>query len=110
MATPYKIFTNPIKSLLCSCCGGRTRGRQWHNRDTGYGLCEACALRISEKETPEQLLRNYGEKGFHYALKEWSVWVGGVEANPFKLDKLAADEMADRYKQEGYDDVAVQRS
>jgi NAD-dependent SIR2 family protein deacetylase len=99
-----------IKTLTCSCCGALTQGRQWHNRDTGYGVCERCATSIGEKQTPVEMLSNYGEKGFHYALKEWSVWVGGMEVNSFKLDKLAADEIANRYKQEGYDDVAVQRS
>lgn len=57
-----------IRTLTCSCCGALTRGRQWHNRDTGYGVCESCIERIGEKETPEQLHRNYGEKGVHYAV------------------------------------------
>lgn len=99
-----------IRTLTCSCCGALTRGRQWHNRDTGFGVCESCIERIGDKETPVELLRNYGESGFHYALKEWSVWVGGMEVNSFKLDKLAAEKMADRYRQDGHDDVAVQRS
>lgn len=26
----------PIRQLSCACCGAYVRGRQWHNRDTGY--------------------------------------------------------------------------
>lgn len=33
----------PIRTLTCCCCGEPTKGRQWHNRDAGYGLCRSCA-------------------------------------------------------------------
>ena len=32
-----------IVPLICCCCNGETYGRQWYNRDTGYGLCSRCA-------------------------------------------------------------------
>src|SRR5690554_239123 len=32
-----------IQRLRCACCGDMTRGRQWHNRDKGFGLCPRCA-------------------------------------------------------------------
>lgn len=29
---------------ICSCCGAYAGAfEQWHNRDTGYGLCGKCA-------------------------------------------------------------------
>lgn len=99
-----------IRNLICSCCGGLTRGRQWHNRDGRYGVCEDCIERIGEKETPEQLYRNYGRLGVHYCLSEWSVWVGGVEVNDFKLTKPVAKRVMERYKQDGYDDVVMERA
>jgi hypothetical protein len=39
---PTAAAIGPARWLLCSCCGAETRGRQWHNRDTGYGLCVSC--------------------------------------------------------------------
>lgn len=32
----------PAVALRCCCCGASTRGRQWFNRDTGYGICTPC--------------------------------------------------------------------
>lgn len=58
-----------VRSLFCSCCGGWTRGRQWHNRDTGYGLCVDCIDFVSARETPEQMLRCYGRRGYHYDVQ-----------------------------------------
>jgi len=58
----------PIKELICCCCGNQTSGRQWWNRDTGYGLCVKCAEVISKKEDEETMKSCYGEKGKHYAI------------------------------------------
>lgn len=57
-------MSTPIKSLLCPCCGGRTRGRQWFNQDAGTGLCESCI----EFCTPrvDDMARTYGIRGYHY--------------------------------------------
>jgi hypothetical protein len=58
----------PIVSLTCCCCGAECHGRQWYNRDTGYGLCPKCAKWISsdKRETPESMRENYGDPGVHY--------------------------------------------
>lgn len=57
------------KSLICSCCGARHIGRQWHNRDTGYGLCHGCADWIESRgESKETMKQNYGEEGVHYRI------------------------------------------
>jgi hypothetical protein len=58
----------PERSLLCSCCGAVTSGRQWHNRDIGYGLCVACIPRCSRGETLAQFERLYGVRGIHFDL------------------------------------------
>ena len=57
-----------IVGLTCCCCGEYTKGRQWHNRDTGYGLCAKCADWIATRETPENMLSYYGECGVHYKV------------------------------------------
>lgn len=67
------------RRLICACCGSETRGRQWSNRDTGYGVCVWCADRNSEKYgegTAEDGQRGdtthalYGRRGFHFAVEE----------------------------------------
>ena len=60
----------PIRNLTCCCCGELTRGRQWHNRDTGFGLCRKCSEWISNKETEENILSYYGVKRIHYCIDE----------------------------------------
>lgn len=67
-----------IRSLLCTCCGGRTRGRQFYNQDTGFGLCPSCADRIlSRWPKPEHegtdwrsFEQTYGVRGVHFAIIE----------------------------------------
>jgi len=56
----------------CCCCGEATRGRQWHNRDTGFGICPRCVdwILARGKEQPEEILANYGVRGVHYAVEE----------------------------------------
>ena len=59
------------RNLLCSCCGGRTRGRQWPNRDTGYGMCGDCITKLRAKGYTEAELRSlYGIEGVHFNVKE----------------------------------------
>lgn len=56
----------PVRRMLCSCCGAEARGRQWHNRDTGYGLCTNCIDFCHRKETPESFRSLYGDRGVHF--------------------------------------------
>lgn len=58
------------KRLTCHCCGESTRGRQWWNRDTGYGTCTSCADRIEKKEGAEYLESIAGIRGIHFDIKE----------------------------------------
>lgn len=62
----------PVRRMLCSCCGASTRGRQWHNRDTGYGLCSNCIDFCHRNETPEQFRSLYGDRGYHYDIRDGS--------------------------------------
>ena len=56
-------------------------GRQWWNRDTGYGLCVKCIPFCERGETPESFQRLYGERGVHYAVElEWQpLWAAMKE-------------------------------
>lgn len=63
-----------IKRLHCSCCGNGTAGRQWHNRDTGFGLCRNCIDFCHRNETDEEFKSCYGERGVHYDVSEWLVY------------------------------------
>lgn len=66
-----EIPEDPIRGKICSCCGARTRGRHWHNRDAGYGLCVTCADRINArgKMDAEEMLSCYGRRGYHYDVE-----------------------------------------
>lgn len=59
--------------LSCCVCGTGTRGRQWWNRDTGFGLCEGCAddpRIIGASEAAQREAQSlYGTRGTHYALR-----------------------------------------
>lgn len=58
------------RSKLCACCGARTAPlMQYHNQDTGYGLCSSCADWIGVKEGSEYLREHYGVRGQHIEEK-----------------------------------------
>lgn len=42
-------------------------------------------------------------------LEVYSVWVGGGEVNPFYVTKEQAERIADNYKEQGYDDVVIEK-
>lgn len=56
-----------IQNLTCSCCGGYAPGRQWYNRDTGYGVCLKCVeSNIRHGEDADSIKQSYGVRGVHY--------------------------------------------
>lgn len=61
-----------LKNLKCACCGAMTIGRQFHNQDTGYGLCDDCVTYIQSRGhyTQEEFERCYGVDGINYRVKE----------------------------------------
>jgi hypothetical protein len=66
-ATNHPDLSEPVKKLLCCCCGARTKGRQWHNRDTGYGICSDCVAWVRGRGTNAADIRsNYGIEGIHW--------------------------------------------
>lgn len=63
---------SPVRSLICAVCGARTRGRQWHNRDTGYGLCAESAqwLTSTRGYSAAEMKDLYGMEGEHYNIAD----------------------------------------
>lgn len=42
---------------------------QFHNQDTGYGLCSDCADWIEMREGAEYIAAHYGQRGVHIETK-----------------------------------------
>lgn len=42
-------------------------------------------------------------------MKEYTVWVGGVEVNDYYLTKEEAENLAFEYEDDGYDDVIIEK-
>ena len=65
-------MNNKIHNLTCAVCGSYTKGRQWHNRDTGYGVCTDCITWIKSRNhydsTPDQIKSCYGIDGINYNI------------------------------------------
>ena len=60
-----------IKHLTCAVCGESTRGRQWWNRDTGFGVCPKCIEWLRGRGEPEEALTDlYGKEGIHHSILE----------------------------------------
>lgn len=59
-----------IKTLLCNCCDSYTKGRQYWNRDTGYGICPECAKSQIERYGIESVEFDNGKEGIHFNIKE----------------------------------------
>lgn len=61
----------PLVSLTCCCCGGGLWGRQWWNRDTGYGLCNGCIADCNVASVPVGGRSDcYGVRGVHWDAVE----------------------------------------
>lgn len=58
----------PVRTLVCCCCGGYTKGRQFYNQDTGWGLGDCCVEFVSKRT--EDVQRTYGVPGVHYQLDQ----------------------------------------
>jgi hypothetical protein len=42
-------------------------------------------------------------------MSKWTVWVGGTEVNDFYLTEAEAKEIAQAWKDKGYDEVVAER-
>ena len=57
----------PIRNMLCTCCGGRYRGRQWWNMDCGYGLGDCC-VEFCRVDPAGGESNTYGVPGIHFLI------------------------------------------
>lgn len=55
-----------IRKMDCCICGIRCFGRQWWNRDTGFGICPRCAEYEETKISPKEHEELYGKPNVHY--------------------------------------------
>ena len=67
MATTVK-----TRRLTCACCGDYAgRWQQYHNQDTGFGLCARCVAWIKERNRFDDgggdFEATYGKPGVNYA-------------------------------------------
>lgn len=67
METKANGTPRPIRRLTCCVCGATTRGRQWWNRDSGFGVCRRCFAQEAAKDLAEAR-RLYGEAGVHHSI------------------------------------------
>lgn len=61
------------RRLICCCCGASVIGRQWWNRDTGYGICEPCAESWANNPRaggPGELIHACGPRGVYWGLED----------------------------------------
>jgi hypothetical protein len=64
-------MAKPVRNLECNCCGGPARGRQWWNRDDGYGMCVGCIAYVRSRGMDEETIRDYyGIEGIHWGVEE----------------------------------------
>lgn len=60
----------PTRRLTCCVCGEPCQGRQWWNRDTGYGLCQACGDTITLTHGAAEAEDMAGKRGVHWDIKD----------------------------------------
>lgn len=66
----WDLQAGPIRRLTCCVCGESTRGRQWWNRDDGFGICPASVEFVrSHGASEEEIIRSYGHKGIHWGVE-----------------------------------------
>lgn len=81
-------MTATTRFLKCACCGGDAGcWEQWHNQDTGWGLCAPCSAWIAGRGMrPEEMNSVYGMVGVHreaptHALYGWKFAVLATFSN-----------------------------
>lgn len=68
-----------IKKLRCCICGQDAKGRQWWNRDNGYGICGRCAVEEAATLSNREMIQSYGKVNIHYYLNKEGVNYGTQE-------------------------------
>ena len=55
--------------LRCCHCNSGLRGRQWWNRDEGFGLCDDCISFVGLSDFPiGATTQSYGVRGLHWDI------------------------------------------
>lgn len=68
---PVEEASGPVKHMTCAVCDQPTKGRQWWNRDKGFGVCPKCIDRMKGRGTSDEEIENlYGKKGVHWGVEK----------------------------------------
>ena len=59
-----------MASKSCCICGRNAYGKQWWNRDKGFGLCIDCAEKWIGKTDRQEFERSYGRAGVHWGAED----------------------------------------
>lgn len=57
-----------LANLICNCCGQYIKGKQWWNRDEGYGICKSCGEEQADRYGLAQVELDNGKKGIHWGV------------------------------------------
>lgn len=74
--TKQRKVMKPPQTLICCSCGCETLGRQWYNRDKGFGICTDCAKsqgafladQYGSQAGIQLMKEGYGLDGVHYTM------------------------------------------
>ena len=80
---------------ICQFCGWEVRQIDWYNFYNQKPICDDCNMDMSIERERE-------------CVMSWTVWVGGGEVNSYLLNKEQAKDIAQEWKDKGYDDVVVE--
>lgn len=83
----------------CCICGSGTKGKQWWNRDTGYGCCEQCIVEELARNSEELVTDYYGKPGVHHSTPPYPTqYRDGLNGKRFKVRLIAGSpKMANYY-------------
>lgn len=57
------------RKVCCCCSGDAGKWKQWHNRDTGYGMCSKCIAWVRERGASEAEIRDlYGVENVNWGV------------------------------------------
>ena len=69
---------------------------------------EEYGIRINDEYYMDQILWGDDKKEEESAMPKYAVWIGGTAVD-YYLTKKAADIVAARWRDEGYEDVAIEK-
>ena len=63
-----------MRTLICCACGGPAPGKQWRNRDTGFGVCARCFAEWVKRYGLRDSCESCGFPGVHHSPGAAAPW------------------------------------